>query len=315
LTRFPIRVSINNSNNEEEEPVHRGRTLLQIIQDDLCLSLLMTGQAIWAYHDESLNISPGFVSLEVLSEICETLSTLWNTLPLRGHLIAQFETIFTGFYQRALVLLRKRKQPTDSLSFNANLVFDAECEIILESLVDILCLHDHRRSIADGDGGALEVLFAHYDCHLRRSDVAIELMVEICRCCGGAVDEDGEAVLTPTSSVYPWTRQPPLHPPNFIRVPPTKKETNGSMVKVKQPFRQVPAHLKELCAQALMGGMKCLFRDDKPSAETMLERSKRKKSIMSRQVDGMEGNMDTGSSHTLRDVKSKKRLMRKAAHL
>jgi hypothetical protein len=60
----------------EEEAVHRGRTLLQIIQDDLCLSLLMTGQAIWAYHDESLNISPGFVSLEVLLEICETLSTL-----------------------------------------------------------------------------------------------------------------------------------------------------------------------------------------------------------------------------------------------
>ena len=42
-------------------------TLLAIVQDDLCLSLLMTGQAIWAYHDT--NVSPGFVSLEVLSEV------------------------------------------------------------------------------------------------------------------------------------------------------------------------------------------------------------------------------------------------------
>jgi hypothetical protein len=62
--------SAASSPDEEEQ-----RSLLQIIQDDLCLSLLMTGQAIWAYQENS-NISPGFISLEVLSEICSTLSTL-----------------------------------------------------------------------------------------------------------------------------------------------------------------------------------------------------------------------------------------------
>jgi hypothetical protein len=322
LTTTATSATVPTSNTNNETKAHRGRTLLQIIQDDLCLSLLMTGQAIWAYHDESLNISPGFVSLEVLTEICETLSTLWNTLSLRSHLIAQFETIFTGFYQRALVLLRKRRLPTDSLSFNANLNFDAEVEIILESLVDILCLHDHRRSIADGDGGSLETLFAYYDCHLRRSDVAIELMVEICRCCGGAVDEEGEAVLTPVSSVQSMGPTPPetvsgaVTPQKGVGTPGSASTPNtSSLVKVSHPWRQVPAHLKELCAQALMGGMKCLFRDDKPSAETMLERSKRKKSIMPRQVDGMDDGVQSGSSHLLRDVKSKKRLMRKAARI
>jgi hypothetical protein len=47
-------------------------TLLAIVQDDLSLSLLMTGQAIWAYHDT--HASPGFVSLEVLSEVSTELA-------------------------------------------------------------------------------------------------------------------------------------------------------------------------------------------------------------------------------------------------
>ena len=48
------------------------RSLLDIVKDDLCLSLLMTGQAIWADEDNS-SINPGFISLEVLSEICLSL--------------------------------------------------------------------------------------------------------------------------------------------------------------------------------------------------------------------------------------------------
>ena len=277
--------------------------LLPLIQDDLCLSLLMTGQAIWAYHDATTNISPGFVSLEVLCEICATLSTLWNCLTLRSHLMAQFETILTGFYTRALVLLRQRRQANNSVSFNANLTFDAEVEIILESLVDLLCLHDHTKSIADSDGGALETMFAYYDCHLTRSDVAVGLMVELCRCCGGIVNEEGHVVLSPSNSgIFESTDEKVEEESSHAAEDPTT-------IRVEHPWRPVPPHLKELCAQAIMGGMRCLFKDDKASAATLLERSQRN-TIMYRR--GSESNED---DHTLRDVKSKKRLFRKAARL
>lgn len=123
------------------------RSLLQIVQDDLCLALLMTGQAVWAYKENN-HIAPGFISLEVLSEICSTLNSLWTSISLRRHLVPQFEAIFTGFYQRAIVLLRKC--PNSSVAFHSNLYFDAVVEIILESLVDILTLHDHRHTVAEG---------------------------------------------------------------------------------------------------------------------------------------------------------------------
>ena len=100
----------------------------------------------------------------------------------------------------------------------------------------------------------------------------------------------------------------------------------GASVLVDHPIRQVPAHLKELCASAIMGGMKCLFRDDKASAETMRERSQRQVSIMT--MDGLlendeddyyhpetDENATPNPSHTLRDIKSQKRLMRKAARI
>lgn len=305
------------------------RSMVQIIQDDLCLSLLMTGQAIWAYHDSSTNVSPGFVSLEVLSEICATLSVLWSTVSLRSQLIAQFETILTGFYTRALVLLRKRKQPTNSASFNANLIFDAEVEIILESLVDLLCLHDKNRTITDGDGGSLETMFAYYDCHMRRSDVASGIVVELCRCCGGTVNEEGDAVLTSSRSLS-LIRDQSFDSDSLTGENGSNHGSRGgsmdnlnTMVKVDLPYRQVPAHLKELCAQAIMGGMKCLFREDHPTPETLLARSKRRKSIMIRQVgtdsssDEVEGNASEilSTAHVLRDLKSKKRLMGKAAQV
>lgn len=301
------------------------RTLLRIIQDDLCLSLLMTGQAIWAYHDASSNISPGVISLEVLSEICATLSTLWNTVVLRRHLVLQFETIFTGFYQRALALLRKRRNPTDSVSFNANLVFDAEVEIILESLVDVLCLHDDQHRISEGEGGALETLFSTYDCHMSRSDVASGLMVELCRCCGGYVGEDGEELSDPISrsSSLGGTSTPNTPIPGG-----GGNNTSGvSRLMPVEPLRQVPAHLKELCVEALMGAMKCLFRDDHPNAATLAERVRRSTASttpeekVSPNSDGDMGesvvNSDKNSvaCHPLRSAKSKKRLMRRAAHL
>ena len=329
--------------------------LIRMIQDDLCLSLLMTGQAIWAYpatHGDE--ISPGFVSLDVLAEICATLSDLWNCLPLRPHLIGPMEAIWTGFYTRALVLLRKRKEATNSQSYNANLIFDAEIEIILESLVDILCLHNHAKSIADEDGGALETIFVQYDGNLRRSDVAAGLYVELCRCCGGTVDAEGKALLPssqPSNSSLPQLLDMEEDIPvggasddgstiasapvsgNIgaadVPIPPS----SAPSVMVEHPIRQVPAHLKELCASAIMGGMKCLFRDDKASAETMRERSRRSVSIMSMNggilentddeeeddyyhpKDGNDAMEQAPPDHTLRDIKSQKRLMRKAARI
>lgn len=243
------------------------RTILRIIQDDLCLSLLMTGQAIWSYHDSHSSVSPpGIISLEVLSEICATLSALWHITKLRAHLTSQFESIFSGFYQRALALLRRRPVPEDTATFHANLAFDAEVEIILESLVDLLCLHDDRGPRFDGGGGgddparaggALETLFATYDCDMTRSDVSSGLVVELCRCCGGTVGEDGEVVLDPKSDLNSEAGTGTATPQSGV-------DDAGTTAQLQQQLhshRHVPAHLKELCAEALMGGMKCLFRD------------------------------------------------------
>ena len=333
----------------KDDPVEAA--LIRMIQDDLCLSLLMTGQAIWAYPTHDDHTSPGFVSLDVLAEICATLSTLWNALPLRPHLVGPMEAIWTGFFTRSLVLLRKRREPTNSLSYNANLIFDAEIEIILESLVDILCLHNHSKSIADSDGGALETIFVQYDGHLRRSDVAVGLYVELCRCCGGTVDAEGKVLLPsshPSSTSLPQLLDMEQDVPSgggisggnddasTIDSPPpsgqqalsSSSENNNNAanasILVEHPLRQVPAHLKELCAAAIMGGMKCLFRDDKASAETLLERSQRSVSIM--MVDGgfadednyyhpESSNENVSPDHTLRDIKTQKRLTRKAARI
>lgn len=315
------------------------RGLLQIIQDDLCLSLLLTGQAIWAYQ-ENPNVAPGFISLEVLSEICSTLSTLWTSVNLRKHLTPQFEAIFNGFYQRALVLLRKRENPTDSASFHANMVFDAGVEIILESLVDIMGLHDHRQTVAHGNGGCLETLFASYDCNIRHSDVAVGLMIELCRSTGSKVDEEGDiveislpgtpaagtppeggttssdsAVTGPDSATTPSSSSTSTQPPNRNDAP----AVAGNMTEPPtDPYRRVPPHLKELCAEVIIGSMKCLFKDDHPSESTKQERRSRD-SIMKEHVSPAPHSLSdldrVTSSHHLRNIKSKKRLLRKAAQL
>ncbi len=290
------------SQEERPAPTHpwEDRSLLSIIQDDLCLSLLMTGQAIWAHHDDTSNISPGIISLEVLSEICATLSTLWNTVSLRRHLIAQFEQIFTGFYQRALVLLRKRANPTDSVSFNANLVFDSEVEIILESLVDLLGLHEPGHGHASGDAGALEALFATYDCDMTRSDVASELVVELCRCCGGVINDEGDVML----GVFPKPK--PYDEGNTDLPLASNNASSGASSEEVQIeyWRQVPAHLKELCAEALVGCMKCLFENqDGVKSAVMLDDIAK------------EGKSSGDEECSVRSLHSRKRLMRKAARL
>jgi hypothetical protein len=293
------------------------RSLLQIIQDDLCLSLLMTGQAFWAYQDNS-SISPGFISLEVLSEICSTLSTLWTRVHLRKHLVSQFESIFTGFYQRALVLLRKRVNPTDSASFHANLVFDAGVEIILESLVDIMCLHDHRQTVAQGNGGSLETLFATYDCNIKRSDAAVGLMVELCRCTGSKVDEEGDILESSLHGDIPTphnTAAPPT-PTNELEEGMTAGD--GPELVTPDVDRTVPPHLKELCAESIIGGMKCLFRDDHASEKTRIERQNRQSILAGHVTPAPQSLSDRDrmqSARHLREIKSQKRLMRIAAQL
>jgi len=311
------------------------RGLLQIVQDDLCLSLLLTGQAIWTYHDNP-SITPGFISLEVLSEICSTISTLWTSVNLRKHLVPQFEAIFSGFYQRALALLRKRRNPTDSTSFHANFVFDAGIEIILESLVEIMCLHDSRQTAVEGDGGCLEILFATYDCSIRRSDVGVGLMIELCRCVGSKVNEEGDimeisfhgggSLINPLADSYKdgnaFESVSPQISESQASVTPQTPAPNepvaGDISNAEDQCRNVPPHLKELCADSIIGSMKCLFRHDHPSESTKEERRNRDsimKEIVSPAPQSFSDLNRVSSSHHLRNIKSKKRLMRKAAHL
>lgn len=297
------------------------RSLLQIVQDDLCLSLLMTGQAVWAYQDSN----SGFISLEVLSEICSTLSTLWTSIPLRKHLVSQFEAIFTGFYQRALALLRKRPNPHDSIAFHSNVVFDGGVEIILESLVDIMTLHDHSQTVAQGNGGSLETLFSLYDCNIKRSDVAVELMIDLCRCTGSRVDEEGD-MLDISVHEGPTPHNSDVSPTPVVEsdaINPIATFDMNDFVPSKQDvtsegYRQVPPHLRELCAEAIIGGMKCLFRDDHPSEETKSERHNRQSILLGHVSPAPQSWSDLNqitSSHHLRNIKSKKRLMRRAAQL
>ena len=330
LTRCALRCGLRDVKNqvlieaEASASPDEERGLLQIVQDDLCLSLLLTGQAIWAYHDNP-SITPGFISLEVLSEICSTISTLWTSVNLRRHLVPQFEAIFTGFYQRALALLRKRQNPVDSASFNANFVFDAGIEIILESLVEIMCLHDSRQTVVEGDGGCLETLFATYDCNIRRSDVGVGLMIELCRCVGSKVNEEGDVMDASLHGVNPIAESnndgnvsgsdPESQEPQSS----TEGETlvaDGENSEAQQ--RKVPPHLKELCAESIIGSMKCLFRHDHPSEATKEERRHREtimKQIVSPPPQSFSDLDRVTSSHRLRNIKSKKRLMRKAANL
>ena len=248
--------SIFNATLEEE------KALLRIIQDDLCLALLMMGQAIWAYQDPASGAMPGILSIDVLSEICATLNNLWSITSLRNQLTPQLESIFTGFYQRALSLLRRLPIPSETSTFQANNIFDAEVEIILESLVDILCL-DHTdhvefcHSEKISYGGALTALFSTYDCNMIRSDVATSLVVELCRCCGGKIEEGGESM---SIDQNPDTANSLGQSRSETLTPRQNSSFTDYTLGVQLQNRPVPAHLKELCAEALVGSIKRLFQ-------------------------------------------------------
>ena len=253
----------SNSNDEEEKGGDNRVTqqqimthgVLKIIQDDLCLSLLLVGQGIWAYQDPTSGALPGMISMNVLAEICSTISTLWSIESLRNVLTTQFENIFTGFYQRALSLLRRLPVPQDSATFHANQIFDAEVEIILETLIDILSFNsDDNMNL-----GTFETLFVTYDCNMNRPDVAAGLLEELTRCCYGFVEESVDINTDPT--------RPPNPIPTSRASTPIRQSSHSSLEPDYEPqIRDVPSHLKELCAEAITGVMKTLFRDSTNSS-------------------------------------------------
>ena len=312
--------------------------LLSIIRDDLCLSLLMTGQSIWAYQNDAAAgaaaaaanpASPGIISLEVLSEICSIFGTLWHTSSLRTALLPQFGAIFAGFYTRALSLLRKLPVPEDSYVFEANSIFDSEVEIILESLVDIVSLYDGGK---DGSG-SLEALFLNYDCHPSQSDVAMGLVIELCKCCGanfGGVNETPEGMAGFISTSISRrnsgdTGDGPATPSNASILAVDSEDGFAEVTNL----RNVPAHLREMCAEALVGAMKCLFRNNGTSrsvAEDSVTESKVPGAVddeddetppedLSKESPVRESNKSSQSPKTLRQIKVHKNHLRQAAHL
>mmetsp|Transcript_8264 Transcript_8264/g.15570 ORF Transcript_8264/g.15570 Transcript_8264/m.15570 type:complete len:1619 (-) Transcript_8264:17-4873(-) len=282
---------------------HDKGPILKIIQDNLCLSILMVGQGIWAYQDPTTDAVPGMISIRVLSEICSTVSVLWSLPQLRSQLKLQFENIFSGFYQRALALLRRLPVPIDSGTFHANQIFDTEVEIILESLVDLLYLHDKSN---DGCAlGTFETLFATFDCDLLRSDIATSLVVELSRCCGGNIDEYGQTMpldrpagMSRFSSTVSESSLPNTPTRDSIRTNLSVSSASFNMISEDETqLRHVPAHLRELCAEALLGITKSLFAVPSKPSEDVTEK------------------MRNAILLELEDVKKRKRLTRQATEL
>jgi hypothetical protein len=228
--------------------------LIRFIGDDLCLALLRIGQAPLAQHDlipssntsyppssgtDVLGDGQSTISLELLSQVCATFSLMWRLAKLRPFLTLQFESVFSGFYQRALSLLRRRPLPTDGIEYQANVIFDMEVEVILESLVDVLCLSSGNTGCAASKSlSTIDELFWTYDCSMTESDVASGLFAELCRCCGGLVDEEGAPYLPSASSrAGTMTASTPRS---------NDSESKTSPMLVAR-HRSVPDHLKELC--------------------------------------------------------------------
>jgi Sec7 domain len=196
-----------------------------LIPDDLCLNILLTGQAVFQSPDAIL----------IASEVCSVIGILW--WKFRAHCRPAFAAIWSGFYTQLLIMLRK------------DMVDATIVTVILESLVDILGIHDH-----DQDWGTLKTLFRDYDCHMHQSNVATHLILELARCCG--VDDSNDNLEHSQST----------------------DTLEGALVEYSKPISV--AH-KKLCAQALSVAMQCLFRDDHPTPGTLKMRSQRKRSILS----------------------------------
>jgi len=304
----------------------------RIIQDDLCLSLLMLGQGIWTFssdtttsaarrnNNSSSNLFSSVISSELLTEVCTTITLLWQNIFLRNHLTSQLEAIFTGFYQRSLSLLRRLPIPDDTDSLYANQILDTQLEIILESLVDIFTLDTSLWNVSDTTFHetnaplcTLETLFLKYDCDIHRSDVASGIMIELCRCCGGTLNEEGECLVSEA-----------IRPTNLLDnvmisgTPP--RDRFGDVLVMELNIRPVPAALQELCAQALLECVNGLFKTlttdtPSPSSNEKLE----DKCLLSGQQESTreihESFIRDPERHPLTLVKRHKQIMRNAAQL
>jgi hypothetical protein len=177
--------------------------------------------------------------------------------------------------------------PIDGIVFQANMIFDVEVEIILESLVDILCMNS---GCAAGNSmstmSTIDELFGTYDCSMTQSDVASGLLSELCQCCGGLADAEGEPFLPSRlgRSAAPGSNG-------------SESENNSPMLLAQ--YRSVPHNLKGLCFEALIGSVRCVFH----SVESIVG----EKSIM--------GETDCNTKSSLRKTKDKKRCLHHAAWL
>jgi hypothetical protein len=133
----------------------------------------------------------------------------------------------------------------------------------------------------------LEELFQSYDCSLTELDVASGLLVELSLCCGGSVDEEGEAM--PYSAPLSRTTSSGEQTPS---------KQNGSKLG---GYRPVPDHLKELCSQALLGSLKQLCRGSDQNNTTS--------------VDSEESKYPDATNGSLRQSKERKRMLHHAAKL
>lgn len=237
------------------------REFLNLIQDDLCLSLLLMGQSIWTHLEPYSRSLPGMISTETLSEICITVLTMWNVKYLRSFLTIQFESIFTGFYQRALSLLQSLRFHYEKETVENSMIFDAEVEIILESLVDIFCLNDLcNDDVTCIEMSSLETLFVNYDCNVSRCDVVSGLMIELSRCCGGSSDEGGYGLRLESIDGMSRHASSTFHD-SGLSTPQIIQENDIYFHKELLQVRKIPSHIQELCAEVLHGVLSSLRTD------------------------------------------------------
>ena len=125
----------------------------------------------------------------ILGDICSTLLALLNVPNFRIQLVPQFGAVFSGFYHSSLILLWRLPDTINGSGFHANQFFDAKVEIILEVLIDLLCLQDddyvnNHGGVIVGTKGiniiTLKTLFSAYYVSPHSSKVALRLVVEMC---------------------------------------------------------------------------------------------------------------------------------------
>ena len=158
------------------------------------------------------------------------------------------------------------------------------------------------------------------------------LVVELCKCCGanfGGVNETPEGmagfISTTISRRSSDTGDGPATPSNASILAVDSEDGFAEVTNL----RNVPAHLREMCAEALVGAMKCLFRNNGTSrsiAEDSVTESKVPGAVddeddetppedLSKESPLRESNKSSQSPKTLRQIKVHKNHLRQAAHL